>query len=350
MGPAVAPRDYYENLVARLWEVELGVAPIGIDDDFFELGGQSITAVDIFMELEREAGIELHPSVLLEQPTPRAVANMIRKATENGEAPDTIVEIQGGETRPPFFLVHGLTGDVVFARKLALALGKDQPFLGIRISNRLVQEGGRATIEDLAEEYIAAVRSRQPSGPYILAGYCVGGPIVLEMAHRLCASGEDVPLICLFDSPYPMTNGALRRVSTRARQLMATARTNGPHTLVDHFGWLIARLLGRRVKSVDSKPPDWAADQPVINRHFYPIVYAYRYYRAKPYAGDAVSIVSQGTAGRYFGDDLGWGALIKGSLDIIQVPGDHGDVFDPPVIASYVDVLRQRLREAETPA
>jgi amino acid adenylation domain-containing protein len=193
------PRDGLETMLVRLWEKLLGVKPVGIRDDFFDLGGHSMLAVRLFVELERTTGKNPPLATLFRAPTVEKLAAILREG-QGGKEWSSLVTIQPAGANPPFFCIHGAGGNVLLYRDLARHLGPDQPFYGLQAQGLDGRRPFLTRIEDMAAHYIREIRLCEPYGPYYLGGYCLGGTIAFEMARQLEAVGEEVALLALFDT------------------------------------------------------------------------------------------------------------------------------------------------------
>jgi phthiocerol/phenolphthiocerol synthesis type-I polyketide synthase E len=190
--------DITDRLV-HIWEALLDVRPIKTDDNYFDLGGDSLLAVQLFAQLEMVFDVKLPLVTLFEAPTIGELAKIIER-----EAPksrwSSLVIIQPKGWRPPLFCMHGAGGNVLIYRELSKRLGDEQPFYGLQ-SPVLDGNGQPHTrIEDMASVYVREIRSVQPRGPYYVGGYCFGGTIAYEVAQQLCAQGEEVALLALIDT------------------------------------------------------------------------------------------------------------------------------------------------------
>jgi phthiocerol/phenolphthiocerol synthesis type-I polyketide synthase E len=183
----------------EIWQDLLGVEPIAIDQNYFDLGGDSSLAVHLFARIEKEFQIKLPLATLFEAPTIEELARILSEQTPvSGWSP--LVAIQPNGSRPPFFCIHGAGGNVFIYRELARNLGADQPFYGLQAQGLDGSCAPLATIEDMATLYVKEIRKFQARGPYFVGGYCMGGNLAFEVACRLRALGEEVSLLALFDS------------------------------------------------------------------------------------------------------------------------------------------------------
>jgi thioesterase domain-containing protein/acyl carrier protein len=185
--------------LADIWQKLLGVSSIGLDQNYFDLGGDSPLAVQLFAQIEKVFNVKLPLATLFEAPTIEELARILRRETStSGWSP--IVAIQPTGSRPPFFCIHGAGGNVLIYRDLSQHLGSDQPFYGLQ---SLGLDGSRpplTRIEEMAALYVKEIRRVQSSGPYFIGGYCMGGTIAFEMAQQFRAQGERVALLALFDT------------------------------------------------------------------------------------------------------------------------------------------------------
>src|SRR5207249_8411 len=195
-----APAD--DNTVTeltRIWQDLLGVESISPDQNYFDLGGDSILAVQLFAQIEKVFQIKLPVATLFEAPTIEALAQILqREAPASGWSP--LVAIQPNGSHPPFFCFHGAGGNVLIYRELAKYLGPDQPFYGLQSQGLDGTCAPLTKIEDMAALYVKEIRKAQPHGPYLLGGYCGGGTIAFEAAQQLRAKGEQIALLALFDT------------------------------------------------------------------------------------------------------------------------------------------------------
>jgi non-ribosomal peptide synthetase component F/thioesterase domain-containing protein len=195
----IPPRDETEKRIAKIWEGTLGVRPIGVRQNYFDLGGNSMLAVGLFAQLEKAFAVRLPLSTLFAAQTVEEFAEILRNKEA---APDwsPLVAIQPNGARPRFFCVHGGGGNVLIYRALSRHLGPDQPIYGLQSQGLDGKLPYLTRIEDMAALYVKEITKIQPHGPYYLGGYCMGGTVALEMAQRLRAEGEKVALLALFDT------------------------------------------------------------------------------------------------------------------------------------------------------
>jgi len=195
---AVADGDTTQQL-ARIWQELLGLESVGVDQNYFDLGGDSSLAVQLFVRIENTFKVKLPLATLFEAPTIEELAKVVRQ-----EAPSSgwssLVPIQSEGSRPRFFCIHGAGGNVLIYRDLSQHLGPDQPFYGLQAQGLDGNSTPLTTIEEMATLYAKEIRRLQPHGPYFIGGYCMGGTLAYEVARQLSASGERIALLALFDT------------------------------------------------------------------------------------------------------------------------------------------------------
>ena len=200
----VRPRTTFERSVAEVWAEVLGVPSVGIHDDFFSLGGDSILGAEVVARLRDLTGDEDLPLVsIVRAPT---VAGMVHElygqvsAAERSGPVELHPEARG---RAPFFLVHGGDGEVLGFVAFAREVGIERSCGGTARVESTTGSRAAQLMERMAADYVVAMRSVQPEGPYALGGFCLGATVALEMARTLAARGEEISALVLVDPRLP---------------------------------------------------------------------------------------------------------------------------------------------------
>jgi non-ribosomal peptide synthetase component F len=220
-----------------IWEDVLGVRGIGIRDDFFDLGGNSLLAMRMLQRAEVACGKAILPSALFRHPTVEGLAGEI--AREAIDASPTLLRVNDAGTRTPFFYLHGdLSGGGFYSLKLSRALGPDQPFYVLPPQDiRLLPAA--PSIEEMAAAHLAALRTVRPKGPYVIGGFCLGGLVAYELAQQIEASGESVEMLLVIDAA--LEDKFLRSLRSLAGAVGAVLRWDDQKK-VDKFGrWVLWR-------------------------------------------------------------------------------------------------------------
>lgn len=198
---AATPTSKLELQLVQIWERVLNRTSIGLTDDFFESGGHSLLALQMFAAIEQEiTGVKLPLALLLKAPTVAKLADALRtQGVATSWSPLTVIK-SGAPGRRALFLVHAAGGNVLVYRDLAHKLDADQPVYGLQAQGLDGDQPLLSSVEEMAALYIREIQSVQPHGPYLLGGYCMGGTIALEIAQQLKAQGEEVALLTLFET------------------------------------------------------------------------------------------------------------------------------------------------------
>jgi aspartate racemase len=197
----IAPTDELEKQLTKIWAAVLSKESIGIRDNFFDLGGHSLLAARLMHRIEQTLGQRLPLAALLQAPTVEQFAALLRQEGWSASW-SSLVAIQAEGSRPPFFCVHGVGGNVVGFRDLARHMGPEQPFYALQPQGLDGQRPCLTSVPEMAERYLREIRRVQPEGPYRIGGYSFGGLVAYEMAQQLRAQEQEVSLLALFDT-YP---------------------------------------------------------------------------------------------------------------------------------------------------
>ncbi|HKR78758.1 MAG TPA: amino acid adenylation domain-containing protein [Nitrospira sp.] len=209
----VQPRNGMEVQLTALWQQVLDVQEIGVHDNFFDLGGNSLKAAQLFFQLETVFGKHLPLATLFQAPTIAQLAEVLTRA--NWTPPwQSLVAIQPSGSATPIFMVSGVNGNVLVFAKLANLMGSEQPLYGLQARGLDGNEAPFTSVPEMASHYIHALRQVQPEGPYLLAGVCTGGLIVYEMAQQLAAEGQTATIFML-DTWHPAMHARHRGLLIR---------------------------------------------------------------------------------------------------------------------------------------
>lgn len=362
----VAARDETERQLVEIWTAVLGVERVGVRDRFFDLGGHSLLAVRMIARLEKVFGRKLPVAAIFQHGTIEELATLLRSETVEYASATAVVEIQAQGERPPLFLVHGVGGGMFWGyANLARHLGAEQPLLAFK-SRGLDGLPEYPTIEELAGQYVADLRSRQKVGPYRLGGYCFGGLVAYEMARQLEAAGEQVATLALINCSPPNTD--YDRIPERPSLAwrMKFLRNLGYWLGCFAFRWTMAervefarwkwRVLRKRMPGRSSPEAEaieitdldemvnldaYSEDQ---RRLWQTHVQALRQYQPKPYGGRVTLLRTRGHALRCsFEEHYGWGPLARGGVEVVIVPGGHGNILDEPHVRKVARALEREL-------
>lgn len=341
--PFVPPTNAVEQLLAQIWCRVLKIERVGILDDFRELGGDSLQAIDIASAIDQSFETKLPASILIEAPS---IAELARRLAIPGSGLDILVPIEPAGTRRPFFCMHDESGDINAYRELAHLLGSDQPVFGLRARGLAGEEAPSDLVEDMATHYIAAIRRVQPNGPYLLGGNCFGGVIAFEMARQLRAAGERIGLLALIDTGYAV--GSIRSTARKHLYLLSRKSTRGKIRHLAKLPWQLVNRVGVELRYAFS-----SVRQRTRGGESIPLGLSVREansraqwrYRAKRYDAPAALVYADTPH-----NHLGWRKVVPVGLRVVALPAagagnDH--LLQPPHVVNLADALRKLLREAE---
>jgi thioesterase domain-containing protein/acyl carrier protein len=356
----VQPQDKLELKLQRIWERVLAVSPIGMDDNFFELGGHSLLAVRLFAQIEKSLGRNLPLATLFQAPTIRSLAEVLRK--DGWDAPwSSLVLLQGGGNRRPFFCVHAAGGNVLEYHALAQLLGSDQPFYGFQAQGLDGNQPPHASIKEMAAHYIREMREVQPEGPYLIGGRSSGGTVAFEMACQLAAEGEQIDLLALLDA-YPAgyfkllpgSGSFAQRAVRYAKKIQTHGQNIGELKGLEKLSYLAGKLrfapakakhkIYRRAFKLYQKV---GRRLPTVLRNIEELNFAaVKDYVPQVYSGQATLFLASDDRTAAFDVEEGWQGLVAGGLEKIHVSGNHLDIVKEPHVRTLAEKLRACLDRA----
>ncbi len=344
----VAPRSELETRLIGLWEAALHARPIGIRDDFFALGGHSLSAVQIAVAMEKMLARPLSPGLLFEAPTIAMLSSRLESVA--GAADGALVPLAQGPPGAPLFLVHHVSGDITLYRDLAQYLGATRSIYGVRVPELGSNETPLDRVEAMASRYVREIRALQAHGPYLIGGHSAGAHIAFEMAQQLRAAGERVALLAILEADARTRNGrrafadAMRSQVEALRDLPVGQR--GAYLRRKFLSWAdrLATPPGSRVQR--TRPDE---NQNTIRTA---IERAVMQYRPKGYPGLITLFrATDRRVTRTYSRTLGWGRLARAGIRVIDVPGSHSTVLrpgsEPPMAASLRACLDELSVEGE---
>jgi acyl-coenzyme A synthetase/AMP-(fatty) acid ligase/thioesterase domain-containing protein/acyl carrier protein len=331
----VAPSHHLEQVLAEIWAEVMEYDEVGVHDDFFELGGDSMRAARIFTEVERRLDLVRPASLLLEAPTVATLAAVL--AEDTGRRIVVPVRVEG--TLPPLFAVHGGGGGVWFARGLAAHLDEDQPVYGLQPPIDPGTQLTERTMEELCARYLAEVRALRPRGPYLFFGYSLGAVMAFEMALQLQRAGEEVPVLAIGDARAPGGYAPSRPAAVRARARVQEVRTQSGARVLQRAGGIIVRGARFRARKRIALMRETAQerDARLVMQAYAPL--AFDYAPRERFGGRVLLIRTAALEPA----DGGWGAHTAG-VDVVPIPGGHGDIIDEPQLGYVGSAVRDAIR------
>lgn len=338
-----------EAQLQRLWAGALGTEHVGLDDSFFDLGGHSLTAARLLASIREAIGGNPPLPLLFRAPTVRQFAQAIL-AGETLAGGDCLVPVQPQGARPPIFAAHHETGEAFCYVRLTHYLPQDQPLYGLRAAEERLSRPD-LTLTDLAADYVAAIRTRQPVGPYYLLGYSQAAMLAWELARQLREQGQEVRLLAIVDYPADhddyMPARGLPRVH-EPRQLLRDLPFTWAYDWRLNWSELRAEWVNRLRQLAAAcgygtydPQPDIVAD-PIRRGRLDSML---RAYRPEPYDGDVVLFRARQQC-LFCSHDraMGWDRLVRGRLDVVDIAGIHARMMHDPAVGSLAKHLAKRLQ------
>lgn len=195
----VAPENELETRLVEIWEEEIGITGIGVTDDFFDVGGDSLIGVLLFARIEEAMGRKLPVSILLTAPTIRKQARLIQ--SQRGVADfSSIIKVNEGGARTPLFFVPGRGGYPTRILHLAKQIDSQTPIYALQDLATYKNGRRQISIKTIATIHLNAIQEIYPHGPYILVGESMGGKVVYEMAQQLRTLNQPEPILIMLDT------------------------------------------------------------------------------------------------------------------------------------------------------
>ena len=358
-------RDSWEGGVLELVRQVLESDQIGIEDNFFEAGGTSLSAMRLTVLIEKRFGAPMPVSALITAPSVAALAARLRSAPDRGTF-DPVVPMRSTGSRRPLFLVHPLGGNVLCYRGLTERLGADQPVYALQAPGSVGGSEPLGSVPELAALYVAAIRRIQPSGPYNIGGWSFGGFIAFEMARQITAvEPAGVAQLILID-PIAIEQGQRPEIADRS--------------LLEWFFWEMLWAEHGGLTEVEAVPADLDADRAfdfvadraaaagvladtgsaeqvrrlfsMFKAHWQALLT----YQPEPAPQDllllrataqlpAVLQPMHGAARSLHTDSTnGWSAMTTGRIEVVDVDGDHLVLLDEPYVEGIADTINRVLR------
>ncbi|MFI6479291.1 amino acid adenylation domain-containing protein [Nonomuraea sp. NPDC050663] len=357
------PQTRVERALATIWEEILGVEGISATDNFFDLGGNSLTAVLTGMRIRQEMHRSLPVGMLLQRPTIAELAVAVGDETTLRDRGSLVPLRASGKLRPMFF-VHSHGGHVFVYHQVSHYLDANRPVYALRARGLDEGEEPFDRLEDMAAFYISLIREVQPRGPYALAGWCLGGGVCYEMAQQLKRAGEEVDLLGIIslsavqempdwevEDDSALMGFALAGYLPDAKDHAGLDGHRNPpldidrmHSmgLDDQLEYVMEQARTHKLLRPDIDTTDEA-------RRMFEVYRAHRKamldYTFEPYDGPVVLFKAERN---HLPDspegDLGWSALAKGPLHLHQIPGNHFQLLQEPNVRRIAARLESYLK------
>ncbi len=351
---ALPPASATEKILANIWRELLGIKKISVHDDFFELGGHSLIAVSMMAKIEQTIGRKVPLASLLKNSTICQLATLLDEQ-EEGLFESSLVPIKTTGSKPPLYLIHGGGLHVLMFQTLAANMDAEQPIYALQAKGLNGEGEPLSRIEDMATHYIQEIEKLNLNQPYALAGYSFGGLIAFEMAKQLKAANKEVLMLSVFDTVIKpelteLESSFTEKIATIGKKVAWNLKDLVKHP-VDNFSYrkyvYQRRLNNWKYKMLkDDKYVDYDKQNPLESIVSKSNFDAWNNYKITPYDGQLY--LFRAKEQRFFIRDqhfLGWKPFIKRKIHILDVPGDHLSLFNPPNGITFAKILQQLLND-----
>ncbi|MFG6107497.1 amino acid adenylation domain-containing protein [Leptothoe sp. EHU-05/26/07-4] len=362
--PETVPRNFIEQTLAKIWQDLLCKESIGIQDNFFELGGHSLKAMRLMAQIQQYFQINLPLATLFQHPTLEELAAVLGSTSfQPNWSP--LVPIQPNGSAIPLFCVPGAGGNVLYFYPLARHLGTDQPLYGLQAQGLDGETPPLQSIESIAEQYIQAIQTVQPVGPYVFLGHSFGAQVAFEMAQQLQRQGQSIGRVFMIDAIAPSATNTTSSDVSRQKTYADWNHTTWMQLLIG----MIEELLGdslqidvdklhllteseqidtlkQRLEMAEVLPPQ--SDSKIVRGLFqvfrtqFQLDYSPRYTSPTPitlFQAQEASLSQYGLSESYENLAMGWQPFAAEEIDVYTISGSHASIMVEP----HIEMLAQKI-------
>jgi amino acid adenylation domain-containing protein len=343
-----APTSELERTLIEIWESNIGVNNIGVNDDFFDLGGTSLIAVKTKIQIENTTKKRLSPSILFKYPTIKKLATII--ANSSIEHNKALVPIKPEGSKIPLYIVHGIGLNVLNFRSMAHCLDVDQPVYGLQAVVLDEQDKPLNTIEAIASFYIDEILTNTSTTSFAIAGYSIGGVIAYEMTKQLKARGKEVAILVMFDTAvqipthqYPL----VKKVFVKSlRQILKLKFRIGSFVKypTENMEYLKTIYIKKFKQLLYNIKDSYGLPEYMENTIAH-LKKAFHLYKIEPF--DIEIYLFSGKKVYYLDDPkfLGWKKYALRGVKVYNLLSNHDNMFEPPFDKEIAQILQQKLNE-----
>ncbi|WP_422393457.1 alpha/beta fold hydrolase [Mycetohabitans endofungorum] len=325
-----APQGELETTLATIWAELLDVKQVGRHDSFFALGGHSLLAMRLINRVRTALGVDLAIRTLFEAPTLAGLArHLVKRDGIQENSFSVLLPLKPTGSRPALFCIHPGFGLSWSYMGLSNYLHPDQPLYGLQARGFDGTSPLASTLDEMVSDYLEQMRRVQPTGPYCLLGWSLGGNVAHSMAVRLEHQGEKVALLALLDST-PFAGKAFGGQENQIDQAMVR------DAFADHYG---NELVSAMDEHLLENTEEIAKNNVRIVRDYSP----------SQYGGDALlfrATVAEAEGGMLVSPDV-WNPYVRGNIEVCNVHCSHGEMLKPESTALIGPILARKLNELE---
>jgi amino acid adenylation domain-containing protein len=326
------PENPIEQKLIEIWQHLLKTKQVKVNDNFFDLGGDSLASIELFCWIEKEYGRRISPSMIYEWPTIEQLAAIIA-GTPKSKSASCLIPIRIKGSGPPLFVIPSILSNTLFYSEMLKYLDQDQIVYGIEMSEKDLEK----PIEEAAAYYVDQIRKAFPAPPYSLIGYSSGGIMALEMGRRFGELNCTAPFLAMIDTVFPFSSES--QLPRSGKVFPPPFLKNLPYWLYYFLPyWMSYYIQLARNKNVRQYYKEWQNKILAVRSWL-------KLYRPEPYSGRVVfyRAEAQGlfTASSY----KGWEQICS-SLDVYTIPGNHNTMMNKPNVRYLTEKIDSELRKS----
>lgn len=330
-----------ERKLLKMWKKVLDCQDISITDDFFEIGGNSLLAMRLIVNIKYTIGISVPVAKFFLNPTVKKLAQFVHTRNTKHTASPIVVQMSSQGNKAPFFCVHPIGGNILCYNYLVQNWEQDRPFYAIQAHGLEDNQKPKETIKEMAKEYILEMRKTQPHGPYFIGGWSFGGLIAAEMAHQLTKQGEKVSKLILIDSTTKINK--LQNVDIHDESALLSELTN--HYFAQKMSKKsnltvkerLARFIDNGGKRAIKKGKTMVDKLVNLAQANYKALQSFSIPKL-----DVNVVLIRSKLNPEKKSDLGW-TNYANELEIFQAPGDHWAITQKKFASNYASLLEDCL-------
>ncbi|MRH99225.1 hypothetical protein GH721_01655 [Kriegella sp. EG-1] len=339
----VAPQSKTEVQLTKIWQKLFDLPKIGVNDDFFDLGGKSMLAIRLISIINKELNAKLLPTTLLKNSTIASIAGIIEKKV-NVFSGKFVVPIRASGNLSPLFCVHAGMGHVFFYNNLTKFIEIERPVYAVQPAGLYDDNDMHSSIEQMAKEYMNEMIQINPTGPYNIMVYCWSTAVGLEMAIQFKKLGKETNLMVMDTIAIVQNLYKPERTKLRVQEFFERLYNNpvaAMNSLIkkrikENVIPKVKRVLGNKNQRVTQK----------LRSNLLKIYYAYKW---PHFEGNITLMITPDTWDeRLYAEIIAsWEKIPTMGLNVIQIKGVHSNLFDEPTVEFTAHSLEDCMRTFE---
>lgn len=341
----IPPRNFHDNAIADIWKEVLGLEDVYIHDDFFEIGGNSINIIQVAYQIKEILGVEITAADLMAYRTVHELSDYIIGGGGQNSQFKSVFKINKSTSPKNIFIVHGGDVNIYYYRYLAKLLEDEYSVYGIQPKGLNGEEPFPDSTYHMLYDYMREIRMIQDEGPYIIAGYCIGGYLCNDIVNIFEMQGDKVAAMLQLDEEAFIERKHLKyvyTVNTILRVIDIWRRITGKDKM-----YTLEKFM--KLMPKDQLPITKERQQEILKdkknlSHYFQSELPYNthyFYLGFPHSPTLV-IKADDNNHRLFKKEL-WEKMAKGPLEYYEVPGNHETVLLPPYVDKVAEIIRAYL-------